>query len=71
MYLGPYRAVCVYDYDIAKEMFSKEEASGRPDIFVYNHRMLNKRLGKFTHISYPVGILFNININFKLSIKCH
>jgi len=43
--LGPYLAVCVYDYDIAKEMLSKEEASGRPDIFWNNIRMLDKKLG--------------------------
>ena len=44
--MGPYLAVCVYDYDIAKEMFAKEEASGRPDIFWNNIRMLDKKLGK-------------------------
>ena len=46
LYVGPYRAVCVYDYEIAKEMFAKVEACGRPNIFWNNARMLDKRLGK-------------------------
>jgi len=49
--LGPYPVVCIYDYELAKEICAKEEASGRPDIFWNNIRMLNKRL----------GILFNDN----------
>ena len=44
--LGPYLAICVYDYDIAKEMLAKEEASGKPDVFWNNIRMLDKKLGK-------------------------
>ena len=44
--IGPYLAVCVYDYEIAKEMLGKEEAAGRPDIFWNNIRMLDKKLGK-------------------------
>ena len=47
LHVGPYLAVCVYDYEIAKEMLAKEEASGRPNIFWNNIRMLDKRLGKF------------------------
>ena len=46
LHVGPYLAICVYDYEIAKEMLSKEEASGRPNIFWNNIRMLDKRLGE-------------------------
>ena len=49
--LGPYPVVCIYDYEIAKEICAKEEASGRPDIFWNNIRMLNKRLGNDIIIS--------------------
>lgn len=51
MYLGRFRTVCVYDYDIAKEMFAKEEASGRPDIFVFKARMLDKQLGRLNYFN--------------------
>ena len=49
--LGPYPVVCIYDYELAKEICAKEEASGRPDIFWNNIRMLNKRLGNDIVIS--------------------
>ena len=49
--LGPYPVVCIYDYELAKEICAKEEASGRPDIFWNNIRMLNKRLGNDIIIS--------------------
>lgn len=51
MLIGTTKAVVVYDYHLAKELLSKETAIGRPDIPVYNIRMLEGR-----H-----GILFNDN----------
>jgi hypothetical protein len=45
--LGPYPAVAIYDYNVAKELFSREELTGRPDNFVYRFRTLGKRQGIF------------------------
>ena len=51
--------VCIYDYELAKEICAKEEASGRPDIFWNNIRMLNKRLGNDVIISNFYVLDFN------------
>ena len=62
--------VCIYDYELAKEICAKEEASGRPDIFWNNIRMLNKRLGNniiesnfyvFIFNHFAIYIFFNYN----------
>ncbi len=45
MYLGSTPAVVIYDYNIAKELFSKDGLAGRPDNFAYRFRMLGNRLG--------------------------
>ena len=42
LHVGPYLAICVYDYETAKEMFAKEEAMGRPNIFWNNKKLLYK-----------------------------
>ena len=69
--LGPYLAVCVYDYDIAKEMLAKEEASGRPDIFWNNIRMLDKKLGKEIELRLVIDktILLKLIINYATLFK--
>ena len=56
LHLGPYLAICVYDYDIAKEMLAMEEASGRPNVFWNNIRMLDKRLGECRLFYFPLII---------------
>ena len=66
--LGPYPVVCIYDYEIAKEICAKEEASGRLDIFWNNIRMLNKRLGNDIIISnFYIIIILIIFAYFDLS----
>ena len=46
MYLGTFPAVIIYDYEVAKDLFGRDELTGRPDNFVYRFRMLGKRLGE-------------------------
>ena len=57
--------VCIYDYELAKEICAKEEASGRPDIFWNNIRMLNKRLGNDVIISN----FYVLDLNFESYVK--
>ncbi len=45
LYLGKFPAVAVYDFDMAKELFAKEEVTGRPDNFAYRFRTLGQRQG--------------------------
>ena len=37
--------VTIYDYDIAKELFSREDLTGRPNNFAYRNRMLGEKQG--------------------------
>ena len=46
LYLGKYPVVTIYDYHIAKELFSREDLTGRPDNFAYKNRMLGEKQGK-------------------------
>ena len=43
--MGNIAAVVVYDYDIAKEIFNQDVASGRPESFIYKFRMLGGKHG--------------------------
>ena len=45
LYLGKYPVVTIYDYHIAKELFSREDLTGRPDNFAYRNRMLGEKQG--------------------------
>jgi len=45
IYLGYIPAVVVYDYEIAKELFSQDVSAGRPKSFVYKYRMLGGKKG--------------------------
>ena len=45
MYLGTMPAVIIYDYEVAKDLFSRDELTGRPENFPYRFRMLGKKLG--------------------------
>ena len=60
LYLGPYPAVVLYDYEDARDLFNQDVVSGRnfyhpsilerpisgrPDSFVYRFRMLGNKLG--------------------------
>jgi len=45
LYLGPYPAVVLYDYEDARDLFNQDVVSGRPDSFVYRFRMLGGKLG--------------------------
>ena len=45
LYAGNHPVVIVYDYDIAKELFSQDVATGRPESFVYKFRMLGEKHG--------------------------
>ncbi|XP_023347441.1 methyl farnesoate epoxidase, partial [Eurytemora carolleeae] len=45
LFLGEYPAVILYDLNTAKELFSQDNAAGRPDSFVYKYRMLGQKLG--------------------------
>ena len=45
LYLGPYPAVVLYDFEDARDLFNQDAASGRPDSFVYKFRMLGNKLG--------------------------
>ena len=45
LYAGSHPVVIVYDYDIAKELFSQEVTTGRPESFVYKFRMLGEKHG--------------------------
>jgi len=45
LYVGPIPAVALYDYEAVKQIFGQPEALGRPNTFVFNQRMLGKRLG--------------------------
>lgn len=56
LYLGPIPAVALYDFKAVKDIFSRPEAAGRPDTFVFNQRMLGKRL----------GILFNDSPTYRM-----
>ena len=46
LYLGRFPVVAIYDFNIAKEVFSREDLTGRPDNFAYRFRSLGKRQGK-------------------------
>ena len=46
MYLGNFPTVVIYDFELVKELFNRDELQGRPDNFPYRFRMLGKRLGK-------------------------
>ena len=37
--------VAIYDYSLAKELFSREDLTGRPDNFAYRFRTLGKKQG--------------------------
>eukprot|EP00095_Tigriopus_kingsejongensis_P007363 maker-scaffold1571_size35388-snap-gene-0.6 protein:Tk07363 transcript:maker-scaffold1571_size35388-snap-gene-0.6-mRNA-1 annotation:"probable cytochrome p450 303a1" len=43
--LGPFPSVTVYDYNLIKEIFNKDEFCGRPGTFAHMYRMLGKRQG--------------------------
>ena len=45
VYLGRFPVVAIYDYNLAKELFSREDLTGRPDNFAYRFRTLGKRQG--------------------------
>jgi hypothetical protein len=38
--------VTIYDYEIAKELFSREDLTGRPNNFAYRNRMLGEKQGR-------------------------
>ena len=44
--MGKFPTVAIYDYNVAKELFSQEDLTGRPDNFAYRFRTLGKRQGK-------------------------
>ena len=46
LYLGRYPVVTIYDYEIAKELFSREDLTGRPNNFAYRNRMLGEKQGR-------------------------
>ena len=43
--MGKFPTVAIYDYNVAKELFSQEDLTGRPDNFAYRFRTLGKRQG--------------------------
>ena len=43
--MGRFPVVAIYDYNAAKELFSREDLTGRPDNFAYRNRMLGKKQG--------------------------
>ena len=54
--------VTIYDYDIAKELFSREDLTGRPNNFAYRNRMLGEKQG--TSISLTDKNEINIYITY-------
>ena len=62
--MGKFPTVAIYDYNVAKELFSQEDLTGRPDNFAYRFRTLGKRQGNsnceflktFTYLD-GVGVL--------------
>ena len=43
--MGRFPVVAIYDYSLAKELFSREDLTGRPDNFAYRFRTLGKKQG--------------------------
>jgi len=62
MFLGMTPAVVIYDYEIAKELFARDDLAGRPDNFAYRFRMLGKRLGNLNNNLFD-------NFNAKLASR--
>lgn len=45
LYLGRFPIVAIYDFEVSKELFSREDLTGRPDNVLYRHRTHGKNQG--------------------------
>ena len=64
LYLGRFPVVAIYDFNIAKEVFSREDLTGRPDNFAYRFRSLGKRQGKNSIIQLLVHSMVSLLSHF-------